>query len=135
MSATAKPEHVALLKQYGREHWLALHKKAQNALYVYAAAIVVAIALRFLAPGPMVFIGWALVSAATIYVGAIQVPLLPFMNAKPAGHWTVVALLALFGCGGILWFLLFLNYNNKAKAAIELAAATASQPQVSPYPR
>lgn len=139
------PDLVNLVRQHGEQYWLAKMKSAKIAVVVYGIAILVAFAVRFAVSmstgvllGMSAVLPWLVMFVATIYAGANQVPLLPFMNSKVASHWVVVIILAIFGCAGILWLAIFMHYNRKAETALKAAIKEAQAPPpsgISPYPR
>ena len=144
MAAIAKPEWVQLIHAQGEQYWRGELKRAQTSLVVYGVVLVVAIGLRFAIPdqsetaGFALLLPWVMMAGVTLYVGYSQSNLLPFMNAKPVTHWLGIGVLALLGCGGILWLVLFASNNKRAKdnllAAIRASKVPPEQP-VSPYPR
>lgn len=133
------PELVQLVRARGEDYWRGELKKAQVAVIVYGVVLLIAIGVRVAFMDTVVgtLIPWLALAGATIFAGASQVTLLPFMNSKPGSHWIIVIVLAILGCGGILWLALFASYNSKAKRALEAAIVASHAPDsaLSPYPR
>ena len=144
MAAKAKPEWVQLVHAQGEQYWLGELKRAHTSQVVYGAVLVLAIALQFVLQGRpeiawvAILLSWLMIAGATLFVGHSQSNLLPFMNAKPVTHWLGIGVLALLGCGGILWLVLFASNNKQAKdnllATIKASKVPPEQP-ISPYPR
>ena len=128
------PDLVGLVQERGEQYWRDELQMAKTAVIVYAVVIVLAIGLRLGATDPYAsgVIPYLLAAGATIYAGASQVRLLPFMDAKLVSHLIAVGLFALLGFFGPLWLLFFVSSNSKAKRNLEMMFVAAKELGESP---
>ncbi|MCH8815664.1 MAG: zinc ribbon domain-containing protein [Chloroflexi bacterium] len=115
------PEWAKLYQERGEQFWRDELQKAKNAAIVYGVIVIATFALVFFVGNEIIFfLAWLMLAGGTIYAGASQVQLLPFMDAKLVSHWVTVSILALTGCAGLLWLFLFIYYNSKAEKNLKL---------------
>jgi hypothetical protein len=127
-----RPDLVKLLQERGEGYWQDELGKAKHAVTLYGVAVFVGLGMYLLPLFAMDSIDQGTQSfltlgaffvnfGATLYAGAAQSSLLPFMDAKPWAHWLSVILMMLIGCGGLIWWFFFSHYNEKAEKNIRLA--------------
>lgn len=142
MGRVTDEQLLQLVQEKGEEYWICELKKSRRAVLVFAAVFVVSLLLvllrarvapEFLRAQPMIaqllaLLPWVLVMAGTLYVGACQVRLLPFMNSQLLLHWLIVSVFAVVVCAAPLWLAMFAGSNSIAKRRLNEVVASLRKP-------